>query len=305
MKKLSIALMVAFCGWQFVSAQIEVLSITPLTETTNKGFYHPKFSPAGDYLLLTGANFKGLTKYDLSTQTMTQLTDVDNAGYCPQISDGGKVVVFRDVEYKNNRRYTSIKSINLDNNKVSKIDNAVREQYPFTFIGGTLKIAKGNSIKSKRLANDIYTPVEQSLIVAIENQSLILYKDNKRIVLDPNGKGSYIWPSISPDQKHIVYMALHDGCNTFVCDIDGKNKVNLGYLGAPVWLGNDWIVGMEDIDDGHQTISSKLKAARIDGSLRQDLPTPDTKIAMYPTASNNAVAYEADGTIYVMKLQIR
>ena len=63
--------------------------------------------------------------------------------------------------------------------------------------------------------------------------------------------------------------------------------------------------GMVDIDDGHQTISSTLKAARIDGSLRQDLPTPDMKIAMYPAASTDAVAYEANGQIYVMKLRVR
>lgn len=305
MKKLVIALMAMCCGWQLATAQIDVLSITPLPETQGKGFYHPKFSPTGDYLLLTGANFKGLTKYDLSSGQMTRLTDVENAGYYPQISDGGKVVVFREVEYKNNRRFTSIKSINLENGKVSRIDKASRQLYPFTFVGSTLRIAKGKTIKSKRLATDMRTPVEESLIVAIEDRSLVLYRGNKRIVLNPNGDGSYIWPSISPDNKHIVYMALHDGCNTFVCDLDGKNKVNLGYLGAPVWLGNDWIVGMVDIDDGHQTVSSTLKAARIDGTLRQDLPTPDTKIAMYPAASTDAVAYEANGQIYVMKLRVR
>lgn len=190
MKKLAIALMAMCCGWQLATAQIDVLSITPLPETQGKGFYHPTFSPTGDYLLLTGANFKGLTKYDLSSGQMARLTDVENAGYYPQISDGGKVVVFREVGYKKNRRFTSIKSINLENGKVSRIDKASRQLYPFTFVGGTLRIAKGKSIKSKRLATDMRTPVEESLIVAIEDRSLELYRGNKRIVLNPNGDGS-------------------------------------------------------------------------------------------------------------------
>ncbi|MDD3406408.1 MAG: hypothetical protein PHH23_09125 [Paludibacteraceae bacterium] len=286
-----------------VLAQVSVTSVSVLPGTDKADFYHPAFAANGEYLLLTSVDFQGLTKYDLKTNEMTKLTDAVNAGYAPQISDGGKVVVFRDVEYKNNRRYTSIKSINLENRQVKTIDKASREMHAFAFVGGKVNIASKEQIISKRLATDIRT-VNTSYIVAIEDQSLVLYTNNVRKVLNPNGNGSYIWPSVSPDQKHIVYMSLNKGCNTYVCDMEGKNCVNLGYIAAPVWMGNNWIVGMEDKDDGHQTLSSTLKAARIDGSLTQEIPTPN-KIVMYPAATENAIAYVADGAVYLIKVEIR
>ena len=70
------------------------------------------------------------------------------------------------------------------------------------------------------------------------------------------------------------------------------------------WMGNNWIVGMEDKDDGHQTISSKLKAAKIDGSYSQYIPTSN-EIVMYPAATEKSIAYVADGAVYLMEINIR
>lgn len=288
-----------------IFAQMDVLSVTPITEKAN-GYYHPCFSPQGDYLLLTSANFKGLTKYDLSTRKETRLTEADNAGYEPRISAQGEVIVFRDVEYKKNLRYTSIKNINLTNGKVSQIDKPSREQYPFAFTGGNVKIAKRNSVTFKRITPEA-TTANEDYLVAIEDQDLVLYRNNRRIVLNPNGKGSYVWPSISPNKKQIVYMAIHKGSTTFTCNIDGSKPIALGYVASPVWFNDEWIVGMEDKDDGHQTLSSQLKAVKADGSLQQNLSTPGVTKAMYPTANGttNSIAFESEGAIYLMKVQTR
>lgn len=306
MKKRLLNLLVLIAVQTMAFAQIDIVSIEPIAGQETVGYSHPTFSPTGEYLLLTSVNFKGLSKYDLDSKTLTKLTDADNAGYQPQVSDGGKIIVFRDVETKNNLRYTSIKQLNLVNNKISTIDKASREMYPFAFVGGKLKIGKKNTIKTKRVATDIRS-VETSLLLAIENRDLVLYNNNVRTVLNPNGKGSYVYPAISPDEKHIVYTAIHDGCKTYVSNIDGSNPVSLGYLGSPTWLGNDWIVGMDDKDDGHIITSSTLKAVKMDGSVAQVLDTPDQPIAVYPAASPSAdaIAFESEGVIYLLKLQIK
>jgi len=303
MKKTILAVALLAAAQMVAYAQVDVISVNKLPLKEGAELFHPVFSPKGDFLLLTSINFQGLVKYDLKTNETTKLTDAVNAGYQPQISDGGKVVVFRDVEYKNNRRYTSIKSLDIEKQKVSTVDKLSRDMHAFGFMGGTVKVASKDRIISKRLATDVRT-VNTSYLVNIEDQSLVLYKDNVRKVLNPNGNCSYIWPSISPDQKHIVYTALDYGCTTCVCDIDGKNVVKLGYIGAPVWMGNNWIVGMEDKDDGHQTISSKLKAAKIDGSYSQYIPTSN-EIVMYPAATEKSIAYVADGAVYLMEINIR
>lgn len=303
MKKIMLGFVLLVATQTVAFAQVNVISEKMLPWTERAELFHPVFAPNGDYLLLTGIDFKGLVKYDLKTNEMTKLTDAVNAGYQPQVSDGGKVVVYRSVEYKDNRRFTSIQSLNLENRKVTVIDEPSREMHAFAFVGGNVKVASPKWVISKRLATDIRT-VNTSYIVTIEDQSLVLYKDNVRKVLNPNGNGSYIWPSVSPDQKHIVYMSLDNGCATCVCDMDGKNVIKLGYIGAPVWMGNSWIVGMEDIDDGHQTTSSKLKAAKIDGSYTQYIPTKN-KIAMYPAANEKSIVYVADGAVYLMDITVR
>ena len=141
MKKLIIALMVCVMA-TMMNAEVKVLSIEPLKGTENQGFYHPKFSPQGDYLLFSTMSYRGLMMYNLETQEMKQLTGAENAGYEAQISDGGKVVVYRDVEYVNNRRYTSIKRIVVETGDIQVVDEPSREKYAFDFSGGPIHIAK-------------------------------------------------------------------------------------------------------------------------------------------------------------------
>jgi len=126
-------------------------------------------------------------------------------------------------------------------------------------------------------------------------------------VLTPNGEDkSYFWASVSPDGKHIVYTVAAYG--TFVCNIDGTGAVSLGKLNAPVWINNLWVAGMNDLDDGDRIISSEIVAVSISGQLRQTLTTPQTKIAMYPSASADGtkIAFNSgEGRIYIMNIQIK
>jgi len=135
---------------------------------------------------------------------------------------------------------------------------------------------------------------------------MVLYRGNSRTVLTPNGENaSYIWPSISPDGKRIAYVAAGKG--TFVCDITGKNISFLGKLNAPQWINNQWIVGMNDIDNGEVLLSSSLVAATIDGKVYQKLTTSDL-IAMYPAVSpdGKVIAFNtANGDLYLLNIIIK
>lgn len=290
-------------------AQVEVKSIEKLPATEGAGYYHPQFSPQGDYLLFTTISYKGLAQYDLNTKTSKVLTNADNAGYEAQVSDGGKVVVFRDVQYIDNRRFTSIKSIEVETGNVTLIDEPSREKYAFRFQAGQIKVAKQKQMLTKRLVTDIRN-VEISYIAAIEDMDLVLYTNNKRQVINPNGKGSYIWPSISPDQKNIVYTCtVGEQYGTYVYNIETGKVTSLGYIGAPQWLGNNYIVGMLDLwDDGYKYTRSPLVSINIhDTSIRQVHEVPGHEVILYPAASINAdaIAFEADGAIYLMKVEVK
>lgn len=288
-------------------AQVEVLSVEPLKGTENQQLYHPQFSPQGDFLLFSMANYRGLMRYDLATAEMRQLTDADNAGYDVKISDGGKMVVFRDVQYMNHRRYTAIRRVNTITGDTATVSPLSREKYAFDFNGGIIRVARHSDILHQRLVSDL-RPAPVHYVVGIEEMSLVLYRNNVRYVLNPSGDGSYIWPSISPDRQHIVYTVMKsDKTGTYVCDMCGQNVQALGYVGAPQWLGNEYIAGMLDIwDDGEKYTKSPIVTVRIDGTNRQMHEVPGHPIILYPAASQQGdkIAFEADGTVYLMNVKI-
>ncbi|MGN0187731.1 MAG: hypothetical protein ACI392_08335 [Paludibacteraceae bacterium] len=284
----------------FVCAQIEIESIEEVAKATQ-----PIFSANGDFLLLSDVNGKkGLFVYDMAMRQTTFIEDTEEAEPDAVLSEGGTTVAFRQVAYKNHKPYTSIKAKNMKTGTLYEIDAPSERRHAFAFAGGKVKVAKRTTIRSVRILTDV-RKVEHEYVLTIEDMDLVLYDGNKRRVLNPQGKGSYIWERISPDQKHIVYMALHKDCHTFVADIDGSNPIDLGYIGAPVWYGNDMIVGMLDLDDGQTVVKSELVAIRIDGTHRQVLSTPQQQHAMCPSANANAaaIAFENDGKIYLLKIK--
>lgn len=264
----------------------------------------PLFAPNGAYVVLHDAGQPGLSLIDMANMERREIVsgvDVDND---VRISRGGSSIVWRETQYKDHLAYRSIESINLSTRTRKQVDALSREKYPFQFAGGKVKVAKRTSMRSLRLVTDT-KPVTHEYVLSAEEDDLVLYDGNQRRVLNPNGAASYIWESLSPDEQHIVYMAIGDKCHTYVCDIDGSNVVDLGYIGSPSWFGNNMIIGMEDEDDGHQMTSSKLIAIRRDGTNRQVLATPGCKFPINPTASIEAgkVAFENEGKVYVVEIE--
>ena len=282
---------------------IELTSVQVLNGTEVGGFYYPVFSPQGNYLLTTGENYAGLKWHSLVTNEVRTLTTDVGAGYGLRISSDGNTILFKRTEMVNNLRHTSLQQYNLQDKKQLQIEKAVREKITPAFVGNQPAYVRGNVlVKSQMRASENMAP-----FINIEDRKMVLYDDSKRTVLTPNGEdASYFWASISPDRKHIVYTVAAYG--TFVCTIDGKNPVSLGKLGAPKWLNNQWVIGMDDRDDGHHLLSSVIVAATIDAKIRQALDTPQTSTAMYPavSADGKKIAFNsADGKIYIAKINIQ
>lgn len=282
------------------AAQLTVQSVQQLSESG----IQPQLSPAGDYVLIRDAGTAGLTRVDVTTGEKAVVVEDPNIDGEVVFSDGGTMVAYRTVSYDNHARYNTIQSVNLQTGAVKALDAPARENHAFRFAGGKMKIAKRTTVRSQRLLTDVRR-VEHEYVLAVEEDDLVLYDGTKRKVLNPNGPNIYLWQRISPDEKHIVYVAINDGCHAFVCDMNGRNVVDLGhYIGAPTWLGNDWIIGQQDEDDGHWMTASRLVAIHPDGTGFQTLPTPQQALPINPSASaDGKVVFENNGQIYLMQLQ--
>ena len=145
--------------------------------------------------------------------------------------------------------------------------------------------------------------MEAELRVDNENLDLNLYRNGEHIVLKPHGDVNYIWSSLSPNKKYILFNTLH---GTAICDLTGKELVNLGNINAPVWYGNDYVVGMNDQHDGYFITSSEIMMASVDGVERVAL-TKAEDMGYYPNVdalSGRIVYSNENGEIRMLQLNL-
>lgn len=150
-----------------------------------------------------------------------------------------------------------------------------------------------------------YSYVEQAsdLYVSNENCELRLHQNGSVIRLTPDGaEAHYIWSSVSPDGSKIVYNTAH---GTSVCDLRGRVLYRLGQLDAPVWYGNDCIVGMYDESDGHVFTGSSIVMHPLGGE--PVILSDKQSGGMYPSVSpqSGRIVYETlGGDIRMMQLNL-
>ena len=152
---------------------------------------------------------------------------------------------------------------------------------------------------------DYFTSEEESACyVDNENLDLNLYRNGEKVVLNPHGDVNYIWTSLSPNKKMILFNTKF---GTAICDLDGKEIINLGQdLDAPVWYGNDYVVGMDDNHDGYYNVESSIMIASVDGNYLQRLTSPEG-MGMYPAvdASSGRIVYNTeDGDIRMLQINL-
>lgn len=154
-------------------------------------------------------------------------------------------------------------------------------------------------------ASYLTTTVDDNATLRVDNENLELnlYRNGEKQVLKPHGDVNYIWASLSPDQTMILFNTKF---GTAVCDLNGKEIINVGNINAPVWYGNDYIVGMNDQHDGYYFTSSNIVIASVDGLERQEL-TDAKEMGYYPDvdAQSGRIVYHTEkGQIRLMQLNL-
>jgi dipeptidyl aminopeptidase/acylaminoacyl peptidase len=301
MKKLFLLLLLVLTQWSFAQ-QVNILSVEKIKETNDGGYYHPKFSPGADYLLLTKMNYQGLVQYTLSDKSLKILNHDPGAGYGVKMSADGSSILYKKVELVQNRRHNALVSQNLQSGEKKVLVKATREPITAELINSQPVYVQGK----KMVKAPVKTSAPQQ-VITIENQKMVLYTNGNRKEITPSGKdASYIWPSISPDGKQIVYTVAGKG--TFICSVSGRNVVSIGKLNAPKWAGNNFLVGMDDKDNGEKIISSDVLIVSANGKLRKKIDAPEGVMAIYPaaSASGNKIAFSSQkGEIYIANVELK
>jgi len=296
MKKKLILLL--FCNGLLMSLAAQKIEVKEpqLVKEAGSEAYYPKFTPDGKTILLTGGSYEGLRAFSLETKKVKQLSSAMGAGWNTVISDDSQSVCYQEIEITENNPigFTTFYSRSLASQEVEQLTPPVAKSDARPPLG---------MLKSKAA---IKSPV---LVYINEDVKLVIEKDGRKIIMTPNGADeAYIWPALSPDGKKIVYTVASLE-QTFICDLSGRILAELGRLHACQWLNNDWVVGMDDKDDGHALLSSNLVAVSADGKEKQDLTPAKGKLAaMYPAISpaGDKIAFNTpDGNLYIMDVVVK
>jgi hypothetical protein len=291
---------------------IFLLTITAITAQTitientyrlmeQKGF-HPKFNSNSELLAFTTESYVGLNVYNLSDKSVVKVTEDPGAGFQPLFSNNNERVFFKTIVYESRLRKDGVKSFDLTTKKSTEmLDPRRNMKQPQAFHNGFMVYADTKLLK----ATTGRTSIPASEYVWSDGTNLNIFRNNKIYILNPiRDANGYVWTSLSPNGKMILFTAAGQG--TFVCDLDGKITARLGYLNAPVWYDDHFVVGMQDRDNGHYITESKILMKSLDGQTEKILSHPD-QIAMYPAAASAAarVAFNTiDGDVYVVELKI-
>ena len=238
-------------------------------------------SPDGSYILTTTQTNKGLRQINLKTGQTKQLMDNLGAGFQPHVSPDGRSIVCRKVTFDEwHMRQTALELLDLEQGTQRQLRAPARE------------VREGDGKDRPE--------------VFIEDMQLMITVNVVTKNLSPNGtdeETSYIWPSLSPDRKRILYYVC--GVGAYVCNLEGKNVQFIAHdCRAPQWYDDETIIGMNDLDDGKMLLSSSIMAYTIDGKV-QEL-TDSSKVLMYPQccAKQGIIACSAaNGEIFVLRIQ--
>lgn len=271
-------------------------------ETLAQKGFNPVLNTAGDKLLFTASGFSGLNLVDLSTNQVTEISKEAGAGYEPQFSTDNAQIYYRKTSFENNRRFNAVLSFDIKTKRNSELlapQRMLNKIYPLT--NGVIAFS-GKNILRATATKSIAAPI----VVSANDELRIMLYNGKISYLNPLNmpEPRYIWVSLSPDNKKILFTAAGKG--TYICDLNGKILSSLGSINAPVWFNNDYVVAMEDKDDGHRVTSSKIVLISVVKKTKTDISTTD-KIAMYPTASGKAsrIAYHTEnGEIEVVEIKM-
>lgn len=317
-----------FCLWLSLAANAQIFTVRGIGKlpTPTGEEMVATITPDGSRLLLTTDTYRGLTLYSIADGTSTTLTTDEGAGYEPRFAREGATVVYRATSFTP-LRMTALRSVDIDGGETGGPRKAMatpssrqllpptRDLQGLAVSDGALSVVSGGKRKAIILSGGKRQTLNRSKLKAsaavsgstapllsIADRQLMISTGDESRVLSPNGTDeSYIWPSLSPDGKRVLYYVCGDGAYT--CDLDGGNVRPLGELRAPRWFDDETVVGMLDKDDGEVVTSSAIVAVSLDG--RRQTLTPDSLIAQYPQPAAQAgrIAFSTtDGGVYIINV---
>jgi hypothetical protein len=293
-------------AFPILSQQVEISEIKTIDPKIKEDYSISAVSPNGKYLLVSKPLYSGLSLVTIKNGETRILSTMLGSGYQPAFSTGSRYVFYRTDDFTNKKRQSSIYKTKVSTADASLLVKNERVLSPPLIAGNNLVYTIDGSFKSKMVHQCIFNNIEDKNIVILKDLNPVLYSNGEMKVLNPEGEGSYIWVSMSPNKKMLLYYFVGKG--TSICGLNGKKTKYLGNLRNPKWLGNNYIIGVESHTSDEKSTATDLVAYSVKTGIR--LVITDTK----DTNERNPIVYDrgrriayqtSGGALKVLKIRIK
>lgn len=296
MKQLRYALFL-FSGMLY--SQITVTSVERIPVPMSEHWSNALFSPNGQSIFLTNVELNGIWEYSLTKSILRQITGDKQSGFGFTLSsDGSSLGYRRTVKEQNAKEFRIQESVVIDLLTLRErvLDQGNSVDLPF-FSG------KNDAATKRSISSNTKFKSAAPAVMGTGDHGMMILKNGNTVVIDPFNGGQYIWPALSPDKKKITAVEMSRGA--FICDLDGKNIVRIGRCNSPQWSADSkWVIGMNDVDDGHVIIGSDIIAVSVDGTKKINLTNSANVIELFPAVHpllSEIVATTSAGDVVMIK----
>jgi len=250
-----------------------------------EGFYtNPVFSPNGEFVLLTGEHLKGVYLLNLKDKSIKEISDKPGSGYGYSWDKSGESFYFKEKAEK--EYFTNSKVVNYyvkDNH--SKKATEIDHNYLPSYNGKNQVVVYTNLSNLKIEAKDLSTSKTWTVT---------------------NAEGQFYNAILSHDGKKI---AVHNGSDIFVYDIDGNSKGRrIGTGIATAWTDDDkHLIGfLDESEDGHSVSNSELYLFDVQNAKTKKITNTEVIAEMFPTIFKDQIIFSDDktGRLFLATLKI-
>ncbi|MAT58686.1 MAG: hypothetical protein CMF23_12010 [Ignavibacteriae bacterium] len=296
MKKLIILL---FLITTIAAQNLKVTSIEKIN--VDGDFYYPQFGLQENEIYFTKTNYQGIYKLDLNSNQVKILNDDLSSGY--EFVIVNERIYYRAEEIINNRRFFKYVEQNLNSLQKNDLSDFERNiSTPKIFGNQLVKVNADNQFENLKTTSAFQKANSKNVLIA--NNKLLVNDESGIRELNIFDNGYYLWASLSPDQEKILFH--YSGKGTFVSDLQGNIIKELGNANYPSWSSDgNYIIYMNDEDDGHQVLSSDVILYNYQSDEVQNLTSQFDDLAMFPRMSNqmNKIVFsDMNGGLYIINL---
>jgi len=296
MKQLFIAMLMASA---VAMAQVEVILIEKLALPAGREWTNPVYSPDGGSIYFTVTSYDGIWKYTRADNTVSEITRDPSSGFGFAVSPDGSQIAYRRTTYdaQTQERMQEAVVVNAATLKTRVAASGSDVSLP-VFVRSEAVYSVNGVPNTQALAKTAAAEVQ---VLGIENTKIAVLTGGTKVLLDPLGNGSYIWPTLSPDKQLLAAYDVRRG--TFICDLNGVVLSRLGRRDGAVWTRDgNWLVYMDDRDDGRSITTSEICMVSRDGGTTLRLTSSADVLEMNPSCSpvENKIVCSGNGALYVI-----